>query len=95
MWLGGVALEVVGVVLWRGFFWCYGFHTSAAEFCKFNQTADKKCSHFMLLGVYADITIGRITRYQSSVVSVQKLKVKLAPVGAVMFGVFRSSEMYA
>ena len=43
----------------------------------------------MLLGVYADTTIGRITRYQSSVVSVQKLKVKLAPVGAVMFGVFQ------
>ena len=21
-------------------FWCYGFHTSAADVCKFNQTAE-------------------------------------------------------
>ena len=23
-------------------FFCYGLHTSAADFCKFNQTAEKK-----------------------------------------------------
>ena len=36
-------------------FFCYGFHTSAAEFCKLNQTAEKNGYHFMLFGVYAGI----------------------------------------
>ena len=29
----------------------------AAEFCKFNQTAEKKRYHFMLFGVYAGIIL--------------------------------------
>ena len=42
MWLGGVARDVVGGVLWRGFFGVIGFHTPAAEFCNFNQIAQQK-----------------------------------------------------
>ena len=45
---------------WIVFFGCYGFHTSAAEFCKFNQTAEKNRYHFMLFGVYAGIFLSRI-----------------------------------
>ena len=40
-------------------FWRYGFHTSAAEFCKSNQTAEKNdtISNFMLFRVYAGIIL--------------------------------------
>ena len=40
-------------------FWRYGFHTSAAEFCKSNQKAEKNdtISNFMLFGVYAGIIL--------------------------------------
>ena len=32
-------------------FWCYGFHTSAAEFCKFNQTAEKIIAFHAIWGL--------------------------------------------
>ena len=32
-------------------FWCSGFHTSAAEFCKFNQTAEKMIPFHVIWGL--------------------------------------------
>ena len=49
-----MVLRGTWVVVWRGFFWYYGFHTSAGDFGKFNETGKKK---IMLFGVYAGMIL--------------------------------------
>ena len=44
MWLGGIARDVVGGVLWLGFFFVLSWvlHIRSSILCKFNQTMEKK-----------------------------------------------------
>ena len=45
----------VGRVWWcampRGFFWCDGFHTSVAQFCRFNQNTENMIPFHAIWGL--------------------------------------------